>query len=371
MFRLVLSSLLCVAFALPLAASTVAYESFNYAPGAVAGQAGGAGFSGEWTPGGFNAMTVTHRVNSGSLTFPGVMSAGNSLSVQANDGISGMRRRLAERLGKDGQTVFISFLLRAEGVLGAGNSAGFFGIYLDSVRGEPDLFIGKPGAVNQWALEDRGGSGQVLTNRSVTVGATAQIVVKAEFLDGNDRFSLYVNPGVTQPTRADAVKSDIDLGLVDALVIYSGGAFSLDEIRVGTTFSDLAGSGNPAPPAQTSSAPGGIVLLPGFEHRREPGIDSLPGSISNGQLRIRYDIGASAGDYAADARNVLWSREQTVSGASVKIVMTRDRQLIVTFLRNTRGASATHPANFIATIEKEQDVADMLLMVLSYGPEAK
>jgi hypothetical protein len=106
-----------------------------------------------------------------------------------------------------------------------------------------DLFIGKPGggSSNQYVLETRGGTGQVPSGAAVEVGHTAFLVVKAEFVNGNDTFTLYANPkpGEPQPSSGDAVKSDLDLGTVSRIGIYSTGAFTVDEIRIGTTYADV------------------------------------------------------------------------------------------------------------------------------------
>jgi hypothetical protein len=224
-----------------LSASNLVYEGFNYEPSRLLSRSGGIGFSGPWEHGGFNAYYVTHEVTTGSLARSSLSTVGNKMTMQANPEIGGMRRRLASSIGYDGQTVYLSFLIRAEGVVNGGSYGGFFGVYLDSVKGEPDLFIGKGGEkdLDHWLLEDRGGSGQFPSKRKVVSGETVHLVLKAEFREGKDRFSLFVNPSSSETPVADAIKMDIDLGLVDALVIYSGGAFSLDEIRIGTSFQDL------------------------------------------------------------------------------------------------------------------------------------
>jgi len=66
------------------------------------------------------------------------------------------------------------------------------------------------------------------------------LVVKAEFTDGMDRLTLYVNPqvGAPEPTTG-IVKQDRAFGLLDSVLLYSTGAFSLDEIRIGETFQSV------------------------------------------------------------------------------------------------------------------------------------
>jgi hypothetical protein len=89
------------------------------------------------------------------------------------------------------------------------------------------------------------------------VGETALLVLKAEFLQGNDRFTLYVNPTPGGPEPATGpVVTGVDLGTVSGLAIYSTGAFSIDEIRLGPTFADVT----PVVPLP-SAAYGGLALL--------------------------------------------------------------------------------------------------------------
>jgi hypothetical protein len=114
------------------------------------------------------------------------------------------------------------------------------------------------------------------------------------------------------------------------------------------------------------AVPGGIKLLPGYAHQKLKGIDSRVGRISkNGGVRFQYDLGGLGwgnlvNNVLKDKDNLLWSREQVIDGRIVQLAMTKDRTLNVTF-PETR-------ANFYGTARSEEDVADMLLMVLSYAP---
>ncbi|MEM7314270.1 MAG: hypothetical protein AAF497_14065 [Planctomycetota bacterium] len=66
------------------------------------------------------------------------------------------------------------------------------------------------------------------------------MVLKSEFENGADTFSLYVNPtpGGPEPVVADAV-SFASVSNVLGLTLYSTGAFSSDEFRIGETFADV------------------------------------------------------------------------------------------------------------------------------------
>jgi len=173
--------------------------------------------------------------------------AGGSVSGDAFPSINGILRRLQQPLGADNTTAYISFLLRPEGTLNSGIFNGFFGLTLNGSLGN-DLFVGKPGGglLDRYVIETRGGSGQLASNTETVVGRTALMVVKAQFMPGVDIFTLYTNPLPNRPEPAKGlVKSDIDLGVVSAIGIYSTGAFSIDEIRIGTTYADVLPTSHP------------------------------------------------------------------------------------------------------------------------------
>lgn len=224
-------------------AELLTYESFDYAPGTdVSSKNGGAGFSNAWSPGGFNASQSTnYDVASGSLTFGQLSTAGNRAVTSSTGAIAGLTRLLAQPLGSPNTTRYVSFLLRPEVALNQGAFNGFFGLLLEQA-GEPELFVGKPGGgqLGRYVLEERGGAGQVATSLSPAVGQTTLLVLKAEFKSGADLFTLYADPIPGQPEPATGVsKSTTDISQALGLTIYSTGAFSIDEIRVGETFADV------------------------------------------------------------------------------------------------------------------------------------
>ena len=104
-----------------------------------------------------------------------------------------------------------------------------------------DLFVGKPGggALEHYVLETRGGAGQITSGTATVTGKTTLLVVNAQFMPGPDVFTLYTNPAAGRPTVSNVVKTDLDLGVVSRIGIYSTGAFTIDEIRIGTTFADV------------------------------------------------------------------------------------------------------------------------------------
>jgi hypothetical protein len=252
----------CLAFVRIASADIIAYDGFNYAAGIdLVGNSGGTGFSGAWAAGGFNASSsANYDVASGSLAFSTLLTSGNRVSTGSTQVIAGVTRTLAAPLGADGTTTYLSMLLRPEGTLTAG---GFFGLTLETA-GEPELFFGRPGnGVNQYVVEDRGGAGQVSSGVDAVLGESVLLVLEAQFLAGNDVFTLYVNPtpGGPEPLSG-AVKSNSNVGPVNGLTIYSAGAFSIDELRVGDTFADVTPSSTAVPLPGTALA--GLTLLSGF-----------------------------------------------------------------------------------------------------------
>lgn len=224
-------------------AALLAYEGFNYgSPGAdLVGQNGGTGFSGPWVAGGFNA-SISNNFDRNSLSIPasGLSTSGGSvLAGVRNDAISGVSRTLTTSLGSVGTTAYVSAVLQPAGVIGAGLYSGFFGLTLESPT-EPEIFVGKPGSgTNNYAIEERGGSNQRVTTTAAVVGQPMLLVLKAEFKAGADTFTLYLNPTPGAPEPASGFVLNATVGSVSALTLYSTGAFSTDELRVGQTFADV------------------------------------------------------------------------------------------------------------------------------------
>ncbi len=225
-------------------AALLSYDGFEYAPAGsdLLGNIGGFGFSTAWRPGGFNASNhAIYDVPSGSLTFGSLLTSGNRVQTGSVDEIAGLTRDFSVALGAPGTTRYLSFLLRPEGTLQGGAFNGFFGVVLEQPL-EPELFIGKPGgaAIDRYVLEDRGGGQQVASTVAAMVDETVLLVLKAEFAAGNDRFTLYVNPVPGAPEPGSGIMQNrSDAGSVAGVTVYSTGAFSIDEFRVGETFEDV------------------------------------------------------------------------------------------------------------------------------------
>lgn len=127
----------------------------------------------------------------------------------------------------------------------------------------------------------------------------------------------------------------------------------------------LLGVALQAPPAD-DPLPGPIKLLEGYQHQKLQGTDSQVGKIwKDGGIKIQYDIGLMAGNYAKQQRKykadqLLWNKQQKWHGEPVELVMMKDRQLYISFPKRN--------ANFYGKVKEEQDLVDALLMVLTYVP---
>jgi hypothetical protein len=227
----------------PAGAALIAYDGFDYTPGApLSGQSGGSGFGGAWAPGGFNAsISTNYSIEAGSQTFGNLATSGNSVVTGPTTAIAGLTRNLSSTIGAAGTTVYLSFVVEPRGTLNGGAFNGFFGLLFEQV-GEPETFMGKPGGGDpgDYVIENRGGGAQLSSQVPVQIDQAALLVVKAEFGAGSDTFSFYVNPVPGAPAPVPhVVQTGSDNGTITGLTIYSSGAFALDEVRLGTTFEDV------------------------------------------------------------------------------------------------------------------------------------
>jgi|GEM_PF-1845201 len=215
----------------------IAYDDFSYTAGSsLVGQNGGYGWAGAWYQGGYNASQAVNVVANGPLSYPSLLTTGNQATAVATSLINGVERDLASPISSG--TVYMSFLIEPLGTLNQGNENGFFGVYLHGSAN--DVFVGASGTSN-YTVQQRGGIGSVLTPDAPVVGQTEFLVLKAQlFTSGNDIFTLYNNPtpGALEPSSG-AVMQDISIGTLSGLVIYSGGAFSIGNLRLGTTYADV------------------------------------------------------------------------------------------------------------------------------------
>ncbi len=244
--------------AAPLCAGAASvYDGFDYPSGAsLAGQNGGSGWAAPWD----SSQTALDVTIGPGLSFPGLdTSPGSGSSAASVAGqVAFFKRQLSASVGADNTTVYLSFLLRPDAGFGF-----YGGINLEGV------FVGKSGITNTYGIE---GPGNDISSSSVAAvaGTTVFLVLRADFLPGNDRFSLYIDPtpGGAEPAVADAVKTDLDLGPANFIFLNNAGGWTTDEIRIGDTFASVA-------PAATAPEPGtalglGVGLLLLWRFGRSP-----------------------------------------------------------------------------------------------------
>jgi hypothetical protein len=123
---------------------------------------------------------------------------------------------------------------------------------------------------------------------------------------------------------------------------------------------------------------GGMQLLSGYTHQPLQGFDSIVGKVSKKDgLQISYDIGsipkpgglAFGGQFSDRAKKTQknqlhWYKEQVVNGQPMHVAHRKDGYLLLTFPKKG--------INFSAKVASTEDVAEVLLMILTYpNPVAK
>jgi hypothetical protein len=255
-------------FLLPLCpqlhATLLVYESFDYAAnGNLGGQNGGIGFSsaanGIWTDA--SQPGNEDLIRPGSLAYPGLQTAGNSLSMVSPTNILDptSSRRLTTIKPAAGDSTWVSFLFALENTsaplsstdfacftvspssgLGAGPFIGVF----DDPNGAPGDKVFGIGSSQGTALS--------LSTVSLEEGQVYFLMARIDWVNGNETVTLYVNPAVgaeagsltpSAVTTALNVANGSNVNQMSAIGLFAGGVgteWAFDEIRVGTTLADVA-----------------------------------------------------------------------------------------------------------------------------------
>ena len=241
----------------PALGSLLVYEPFDYLPGPLNGGASGIGFSTAWS------ASNQFLIQSGSLDFPGFAASGNKAQYNIGPSSAFANRMLSMTFGADGTDLWESFRIQVTSTpFFASLETGHFssnGLHIGQLGG------GGPGGstppLSNWGMDTSGGSGQVLSQIPVVLGQTALLVAHLQFLPGPDHIDLYVNPTTNlAPVAPDATKTDLDLGTFNEIdLAVFGGNVLYDEIRMGTTYQDVAPV--PEPPPIMLGILGGILML--------------------------------------------------------------------------------------------------------------
>jgi hypothetical protein len=218
--------------AIPRKTDVIAYEPFDYEAGSsIIGANGGIGWDGPWYGG---DSKVAHP----GLTFSTVPAAGRCLG--GTSGSASTRRLRTPVEGTSGTSLFISalFLCKFDG----------WQATLGNVDGQDNghFYFGDLAKENGhcWALHS--GVRSYYSKVKIVPGEVALLVAQIDFMPGNDRMRLWVNPdrGAPLPSSADIDVTSDNLKRFAGVFWQSQQGFRLqtqmvDEIRIGRTFFDV------------------------------------------------------------------------------------------------------------------------------------
>ena len=251
---------LMMVFAPRSSGALLAYEGFDYAPGALTGQAGGTGFSTAWgtTPG-------SAVIQSPGMSYDALANTGGALFVDGAAGSVAIFRDFSFSRGAEGTTTWISMLHIRTGATGGAFGPGQTVSYLRPVNlaffeaGSERISLGE-GTRNQLPENDQdvfgvlvGGSAANAATRWTTtpIAQTNLAVMRIDHGVGDvDTAYLWMNPGLgAEPSIATAdatTTGDFDFNRVRPFAgnpsAQSGNIAAqgyLDEFRVGETFLDV------------------------------------------------------------------------------------------------------------------------------------
>jgi len=122
----------------------------------------------------------------------------------------------------------------------------------------------------------------------------------------------------------------------------------------------------PRPESTTQTQPNNFMvrLLPGYRVQNYPTLDTVGAKIyKKGGLEIEYSSGSLMEEEASAITpdKILWKTKQIINGYPLTCVYTRSSDFVATF-------NDKSPTNFHAHIKSNQDLAEMLLIVLTYEP---
>lgn len=270
--RTALAAGLLALAAVPANADLIAYEGFKYNPAeTLAAKTGGKGWGLNWSIDGSNS--VQGVVRAGSLNGnQSIATAGHGATL-GNGSI--YARALSTTLGTTGSTTtrWVSLLFLAKNATGNESRIGFYSGMNDGKK-DPEVIPGENTDGNTTTTSSGNGVAQVInlgrsnadtadticlypTNASTTFsssgistprGTVAAFLLLRFDLNGSaspDTVSLWVNPviksGEAALGAAQATWTTSDLDPINGFRLQAGstGAYSADEMRIGTTFADV------------------------------------------------------------------------------------------------------------------------------------
>ncbi len=239
-------------------AAPIASEHFDYAPGAIGGCKGGAGFWEAFVGKGQVAAGTLDYTDAGGLR---LASGGNQL-IAGTDGAAIWRSLDNQhcppgmldargKFGADGSTVYIAFLARLHS--GVVTAFGDYGGISFFDNGKEELFIGDPGFGGEhtfWGVDPEEGSRRVQDSKILVDATVHLLVTRIDFAPNHATLRFYIDPPLNaEPAEPVVGPITIHSFWFDRLRIQAGGhgEYEFDENFLGTTYADVTPSKPPAP----------------------------------------------------------------------------------------------------------------------------
>lgn len=253
--------------------SPVSSDSFEYGyPGLLNNESGGLGWGGAWYLAGTGGNEIVIFADgNGHYPFLGNDGVGNYAGQASGWGRAfrkidtGPHSDIVDsgRIGQDGATVWVGFTTQAY----FNNGAHYGTLSLYDSQFVDVLKFGSPWGANTWGIELDNGQQHLIPGADVLV--SARLVVRIDYLQGDERCRMWVNPGVDHPTTP----ADLDIMVPDhrwdeiSISSGSGAQFYWDEITVdkGGFGAGTVGSNFCSPANGNSAGMSGKILGGGTE----------------------------------------------------------------------------------------------------------
>lgn len=214
---------------------TIAFESFDYATGTPLGDLnGGSGWVAPW----YSGPTLDHAL----VATPGYDSVGERLQTSINNGGSFRLLDAAgfenftenQQFGKDNTTLWVSFWAQRD----PSSDDDYGGLSLFVQFDGEKVFLGSPSQTSEWGLQDVGGGFLPAETVSGTQDVVlARLVYRFDFLPGDERVRMWIDPSVPHPTTAPDLDTTVTDFRVNEIRLESGNSvvqtgFNFDEISI-------------------------------------------------------------------------------------------------------------------------------------------
>jgi len=281
----------------PAQASLIARDGFDYAPGTpLAGATGPLGFSEAYI-----AANAGLSVSAGGYAYGDLTVSGNKLDFSGTD--NGNFGILTSSPEAPGTTVYLSYLMKVDPTTGYAGVSFFEGA-------TEVLFTGKrTGSPNVFGLEPKVGTSQ---NSPVSCRRLSLVVCRIDFAAGSATIRMYVNPTTgVEPATADVTVTRTSALTYDRLRVQSGAATgSVDELRLGETYADVAPLTYGSPPQEVvvlgSSVASGSGASPqsdGWAYRMENLLENQAPLVPDSHFIWHVENASIGGDNTTAVRN--------------------------------------------------------------------